>query len=150
MRNSERPGVEHSDLEVLEMLAREWVEVGWRHSAAEPFDFRGRLGNFYDWSSPDTVFFDDFDPSRSVNHTAAQYAAIWDASVPKMVSLTNRMVGSPSTIVSGDLAVMSVQFITRFEADGRSGEAHTLSSLVWKRTDGRWRIFREHGSGLKK
>lgn len=141
---------ERNDAAILESLARDWVEIGWRHSAAEPFDFRERLGYLYDWSAPDGLFFDDFDPLRRVNHTAAHYAAIWDASIPKMASLTNRMVGSPSTVVAGDLAVMSVQFITRFEMDGTPGEAHTLSSLVWKRTDGHWRIFREHGSGLKK
>ncbi|MEO7200702.1 MAG: nuclear transport factor 2 family protein [Dokdonella sp.] len=150
MQKLERPEAEANDVEVLEALARDWVEIGWRHSMAEPFNFRERLGDFYDWSSPDTLFFDDFDPSRSVSNTAAQYAALWDATVPQMISLTNRMIGSPSTIVSGNLAVMSVQFITRFEADGTSGEAHTLSSLVWKRTEGRWRITREHGSGLKK
>jgi ketosteroid isomerase-like protein len=138
------------DQEALEALARDWVEVGWRHSPAEPFDFRSRLERFYDWSSPNTLFFDDFDEQRRVNKTAAEYAAIWDEVIPKMDSLVNQMVGLPSTIVSGDLAVMSVQFITHFVADGASGEAHTLSSLVWARTDGSWRIIREHGSGLAK
>ncbi len=139
------------DLDVLENLARDWVETGWKHSSREPFNFRERLERFYDWSSSDTQFFDDFDRERRVNKTAAAYAAIWDSVIPSMETLTNHMFGRPSTIISGDLAVMSVQFVTRYKMpQGPVSEAHTLSSLVWRRSGDTWRIIREHGSGLAK
>ena len=140
---------EQNDIGVLNKMARDWVETGWRHTFDEPFDFRMRLGRFYDWSADGTRFFDDFDQQRRVNHHVAQYAAIWDGFIPRMKRLTNIMVGEPSTLVSSDLAVMSVQFVTSFIAtDGHEGRAHTLSSLVWHRTPDGWRIIREHGSAL--
>jgi len=104
---------------------------------------RGRLERFYDWSSDGTQFFDDFDPQRRVNMNAAQYAAIWDERIPAMLRLTNVIVGEPRTLVSGELAVMSVQFVTSYiTAEGHAGKAHTLSSLVWRRSADGWRIMR--------
>lgn len=138
-----------SDVTVLNKLVRDWVETGWRHTPEEPFDFRGRLERFYDWSFEGTQFFDDFDQKRRVNQDVAQYAAIWDEVIPRMRRLTNVMVGQPSTLVSSDLAVMSVQFVTSFvTAEGEEGRADTLSSLVWRRSADGWRIIREHGSAL--
>ncbi|MGT2509485.1 nuclear transport factor 2 family protein [Cupriavidus basilensis] len=140
---------EGDDVQTLNALAQQWVEVGWRHSPEEAFDFRRRLQRFYDWSPNGTQFFDDFDPERRISTEAARYAAIWDERIPSMQRLSNVIVGSPSTLVSGDLAVMSVQFVTSYTtAEGVSGKAHTLSSLVWRRSPEGWRIVREHGSGL--
>jgi hypothetical protein len=141
--------ISRSDIVVLNKLAQDWVEAGWRHTPSEPFNFRARLERFYDWSSEGTQFFDDFDRKRRVNMNVAQYAAIWDEVIPGMRRLTNVMVGHPRTLVSSDLAVMSVRFITSFvTAEGEEGRAHTLSSLVWRRSADGWRIIREHGSGL--
>ncbi len=138
------------DVRDLMDLARNWVELGWRHTPEDPFDFYTRLGSFYDWWSGDTQFFDDFDQRRRINLSAAQYAAIWDAVIPGLQRLTNVMIGEPRPIVSGDLAVMTVQFITSFvTAEGQEGHVHTLSSLVWRRSGNSWRIIREHGSGIK-
>lgn len=87
----------------------------------------------------------------SVNYSAADYAAIWDSAVPQLKKLTNTMIGKPNTIISGELAVMDVRFITTFEtADGIVDQADTLSSLVWRRTQSGWRIIREHGTVLGK
>lgn len=139
------------DIRDLTNLATQWVKIGWRHTSDEPFDFRGRLERFYDWSSEGTQYFDDFDDERRVNSNVAEYAAIWDERIPPMQRLTNVMVGEPSVLVSGDLAAMSVQFVTSFvTAEGLAGKAHTLSSLVWRRSPSGWRIIREHGSGLPK
>lgn len=138
-----------TDTAALSHLALDWVEIGWRHTPEEPFNFRRRLERFYDWSSDDTQFFDDFDKERRVNMSVVQYAAIWDEVIPAMKRLTNVMVGEPRILVSSDLAVMSVQFISSFvTAEGEEGRAHTLSSLVWRRSGDGWRIIREHGSGL--
>ncbi|MBL6081219.1 nuclear transport factor 2 family protein [Belnapia sp. T18] len=142
-------GSKSGEVRALNDLTREWVEIGWRHTLEEPFDFRERLARFYDWSSGDTQFFDDFDPKRRVNTDVAQYAAIWDTRIPSMQSLTNVTVGNPHTLVSGGLAVTSVQFVTSYTtADGAVEQAQTLSSLVWRRSPEGWRIIREHGSGL--
>jgi ketosteroid isomerase-like protein len=142
-------GAQDRDIGVLADLARQWVEVGWRHTSEEPFDFRGRLKRFYDWSSDGTQFFDDFDTKRRINTNVAQYAAIWDERIPAMRQLTNVLIGEPRTLVSGDLAVMSVQFVTSYTtAEGHADKAHTISSLVWRRSSDGWRIVREHGSGL--
>lgn len=51
MPNLEQRPSERNDIAVLESLVRDWVDIGWRHSADEPFDFRERLGDFYDWTS---------------------------------------------------------------------------------------------------
>ncbi len=127
-------GAGSPDHETLNELARQWVEIGWRHTKEEPFDFRGRLEQFYDWSSDGTQFFDDFDTERRINTNVAQYAAIWDERIPSMQALTNVMLDQPRTLVSGDLAVMSVQFVTSYTtADGQAAKARTLSSLVWRR-----------------
>lgn len=139
------------DIRILNDLARQWVEVGWRHTHDEPFDFRKRLEQFYDWSSDNNQFFDDFDAERRVNMNVAGYAAIWDERIPGMLSLTNAIMGTPQTLVSGNLAAMSVQFVTSYTtANGSSGKAHTLTSLVWQHSVDGWRIIREHGSGLTK
>lgn len=149
MQNNAADSVQN-DIQTLNALARQWVEIGWRHSAEEPFDFRHRLQNFYDWSPDGTQFFDDFDPERRICTEAAQYAAIWDKRIPaSLQTLTNVTLCDPSTLVSGDLAVMSVQFMTSFKTtEGISGKSHTLSSLVWRRFPQGWRIIREHGSAL--
>ena len=139
----------NGDIRTLDDLARAWVETGWRHTPEEPFDFRGRLERFYDWSPDGTQFFDDFDTERRVSTNVADYAAIWDAHIPSMQRLTNAIVGRPHTLVSGDLAAMCMQFVTSYTtAEGVTSKAHTLSSLVWRRFPDGWRIVREHGSGL--
>lgn len=144
-----KAGTESREIQALNDLARQWVEIGWRHTSEEPFEFRGRLARFYDWESGDTQFFDDFDAQRRVNEDAAHYASIWDERIPSMRSLTNKMVGNPRIVLSGDLAAMSVRFVTSFTtAEGVSDQAETLSSLVWRRSSQGWRIIREHGSSL--
>lgn len=140
---------QETDVRTLNDLARQWVEVGWRHTPQEPFNFCDRLKHFYDWSSEDTQFFDDFDTERRVNANVAEYAAIWDEQIPSLKFLTNTLVGEPRTLVSGDLAVMSVQFVTSYTTeDDQSAKMHTLSSLVWRRSPSGWVIIREHGSSL--
>lgn len=131
-------------------LIREWVEVGWRHLESDPpFNFHDRLEKFYDWSSPDVVLFDNLDPEKRINYSAKDYAAIWDASLPSLKKLTNELVGEPAVYVSGNLAIVEVSFITRFQlVDGTDHEAPTFSSLVWRKSEKGWRIIREHGTGL--
>ncbi|WP_201192526.1 hypothetical protein [Pseudomonas fluorescens] len=139
------------DLQILHDLTLAWVETGWRHVESEPFNFKQRLHSFYDWTSLDTQYFDSFDVEQRINYSAHDYAAIWDQVIPKLKRLTNAISERPNIIISGDLAVMSVRFITSFESvDGVIDHADTLSSLVWRKSLGSWRIIREHGTGLAK
>lgn len=141
----------NDELQQLYDLTLAWVETGWRHGNLERFNFRKQLNDYYDWDSGDTQFFDSFDTEQRISHSAADYAAIWDSVVPQLNKLTNKIIGKPNTIISGELAVMDVRFITTFEtSDGVVDQADTLSSLVWRRTQNGWRIIREHGTVLVK
>jgi hypothetical protein len=71
---------------------------------------------------------DNADADRTIARSASEYAAIWDASLARLIS---------------NLAVVDVS--TRFECDdGDIDVASTRSSLALY-----WRIFREHGSALR-
>ncbi len=97
----------------------------------------------------DGQFFDNADQERRVVRTAVDYGAIWDEMVPHLATLSNTILKGPDVQVVGDLALVEVRFATRFEAvTGSVEEVPTLSSLVMRRVDGDWRIFREHGTSL--
>jgi ketosteroid isomerase-like protein len=137
-----------AEREVAEFI-REWILVGWQHSEEAPYDFRKQLGKYYDWSSADVILHDNADTERRVVNSPGEYGAIWDAMVPQLRRLSNTIVGEPVVMVEGDLAMVSVRFVTRFEsADGTVEDAPTLSSLILRRTDEGWKIIREHGSSL--
>src|SRR5690606_508623 len=115
------------DMAVLADLIRQWVETGWRHNKDEPFSFHGRLRQFYDYASPDTQFFDDFDEQKRISDSVNDYAEIWDKFIPTLVSLWNNLDGSPDIIISGDIAVVNVRFVTHFVAgNGRSDAVRTF------------------------
>lgn len=61
------------ELQKLHNLTLAWVETGWRHDEVEPFNFKQRLKEFYDWSSVDTRFFDSFDVEHRINYSADDY-----------------------------------------------------------------------------
>lgn len=57
MQRAEIEHVTHErDVRELNDLARQWLEIGWRHTPEAPFDFRDCLERFYDWSSDGTQF----------------------------------------------------------------------------------------------
>ena len=128
----------------------DWALIGWRQDAGgEPFNFRTRLGKYYDWTSADVVLFDNADPQRRLNRSAAEYAAIWDDAIPKLNSLSNTLLAEPIVNVYGDIAIAEVTFRSRFEAvDGTVDEAPTFSSLVLRKSEEGWKIVREHGTSM--
>lgn len=138
------------EVQALKKRIRDWAVTGWSQPASGPaFNFRKQLGAYYDWDSPDVMLFDNADPQHRVNRSAADYGAIWDAAVPTLKSLSNKVEGEPTVMICGSVAIAEVKFVTRFEmADGAVKEAPTLSSLVWRRTPTGWRIIREHGTAL--
>lgn len=130
-------------------LITEWVLEGWHLAPGEAFDFRAQLKHFYDWTAPDVVLHDNADPQRTIAHSAAEYAAIWDAGLVSLTALSNTLDEGPRVVVSGDLAIVDVCFTSRFELDGGHIDvAPTRSSLALRRKGNRWLIFREHGSAL--
>lgn len=141
------PGLD--DVAQLIDLITRWVTQGWYLPRGEAFAFRSRLEEFYDWSGSDVILHDNADPKRTIARSAADYAAIWDTALVALTSLSNTVDDGPHVTVSGDLAVVDVSFSTRFEFAPADAEVvPTRSSLALRRTDGRWRIFREHGSAL--
>jgi ketosteroid isomerase-like protein len=130
-------------------LVTDWVTRGWHLVHGEKFDFRARLERFYDWTSADVLLHDNADAKRTIARSADEYAAIWDSSLVTLTALSNSIDDGPHVTVSGDLALVDVCFSTRFEFEGGHSElAPTRSSLGLRRRDGRWLIFREHGSAL--
>lgn len=140
-----------NDRRIIRDLVIEWATIGWRQLKTDPpFNFRDRLGRFYDWSSEEVRLFETADPERRIRHSAAEYAAVWDRVIPALNSLGRKWVGEPDIIVSGDLAAVNLEFISLHETmDGQVGEKPVLSSLVLRRSDTGWHIVREHGTSLK-
>ncbi|WP_252270790.1 nuclear transport factor 2 family protein [Pseudomonas subflava] len=122
--------------------------VGWEKLPGEgAFDFRAKLGKFYDFTSPDVVLYDDFDPQYRVARSAAEYGTFWTAPFSAMKSARHRILDEPDTVIREDLATSTLEFAARLEAaDGAITGIRTRSSLVWQCTAQGWRILREHNS----
>jgi hypothetical protein len=57
-------------------LHREWVLVGGEKKDGDgPFDFRAKLGRFYDLEARDLMPYDDFGPQQRLARSADQYGA---------------------------------------------------------------------------
>lgn len=130
------------------VLHREWILVGWEKLPGNgPFDFRAKLGKFYDFNSPDVVLYDDFEPQHRVARSAAEYGTFWTAPFSAMKSARHRVLDGPETVVRENLATSTLEFAARLEAaDGAITGIRTRSSLVWQCTAQGWRIVREHNS----
>lgn len=139
-----------TDVADVTALVIDWVTRGWHLERGEAFDFRKRLGRFYDWESDAVLLHDNADAGCTLNRSAAEYAALWDRTLVKLTALSNTIDDGPHVVVSGDLAVADVCFTTRFEFDGDHVDiAPTRSSLALRRKGPHWTIFREHGSALR-
>lgn len=131
-------------------LHRSWILTGWEYKASDgPFSFREKLGVYYDFSSPDVVLYDDFDPQHRIVRSAADYGAIWEPNFAALHSAHHRVALGPFVTLSGDLASSTLQFVARLEKkDGSVTGIRTLSSLVWRRGTAGWKIVREHNSSV--
>lgn len=129
-------------------LHREWIMVGCEKRPGDgPFDFHAKLGKFYDFTSPDVVLYDDFDPQHRVARSADEYGTFWTAPFSAMTSARHRVMDGPDTLVRNGLATSTLEFAARLEAaDGAITGIRTRSSLVWQCTAQGWRIVREHNS----
>ena len=126
---------------------RNWV-FGWEREHGDGrFEFRETFRDFYDWESEDVILYDDFDPEHRVARSPREYGAIWDVHFNHMRSVAHVIVDGPAVIEQGDLAASRLVFVARLEPLlGEVTGIRTTTSLVWRRTEGRWRIVREHNS----
>lgn len=130
-------------------LHRRWILEGWERAPGDGrFDFRIKLGEFYDWEDPDVVLYDDFDPQHRVARSAAAYAAIWEPIFNSVRSARHVVSDEPAVLpASGDLTASTLEFAALIEgADGEVKAIRTRSDLVWRRRSGCWGIVREHNS----
>jgi ketosteroid isomerase-like protein len=134
--------------QAVSALHREWILVGWEKKEGDgPFDFRSKLGRFYELGARDLMLYDDFEPQRRVARSADQYGGFWTGPFTSLKSAKHAVVDAPSTLVSGDLASSTLEFTARLEApDGKITAIRTRSSLTWRLSDAQWKIVREHNS----
>ena len=132
-------------------LHREWILVGWERKAGDgPLDFRRKLGKYYDFTDPNVLLYDDFDPQHRVVRRAAAYGDIWEPAFSTLRSARHRVSIAPAVLVDGTLATSTLQFEARLESKaGQVTGIRTLSSLVWHATGAGWKIVREHNSTVE-
>lgn len=129
-------------------LHKEWILVGWEKKAGDPpFDFRPKLGKYYDLTSPDVLLYDDFEPQHRVARSADEYGSFWAQPFTQLRSARHSVVDGPAVVVGKDLATSALEFAAALEtADGKTIGIRAYSTLVWRcRGDG-WKIVREHNS----
>lgn len=131
-------------------LSQDWILVGWERKAGDgPLDFRQKLGKYYDWSSPDVVIYDDFDPQHRVVRSPAAYGAIWEPGFSALNTAHHRLLMGPFVLASGDLAVATLQWVARLEGkDGKVTGIRTFTTLAWRCTGDGWKVVREHNSSV--
>lgn len=129
-------------------LHREWILVGWEKQAGDPpFDFKARLGKYYDWSATDMLLYDDFDPQYRVAKDPAEYGAIWTPPFTALKSARHAVIDGPDIVAGDGMVASTLEFAARLEeADGKVTGIRTRSSLVWRCSADGWKIVREHNS----
>lgn len=130
-------------------LHREWILVGWdKPVAGQPWDFREKLGKYYDWEARDVVLYDDMAPDFRVARSPEEYRALWEKSFQALHRAHHLVLNGPETIIGDELATSTLEFAARLEP----AEAQPIisirarSTLVWRCTDDGWKIVREHNS----
>lgn len=129
-------------------LHSEWILVGWEKKPGDaPFDFRAKLGKYYDFSAPKVVLYDDFDPTRRVARSADAYGNFWKEPFTQLRSARHSVIDGPDVVMGTDLATSTLEFAAALEAaDGKIVGIRTRSTLVWHCKDASWKIVREHNS----
>lgn len=142
-------GTGRQQARVVDALHRSWV-FGWnRKEGSGTFSFKRTFEKYYDWTSDDVRLYDDFDPQHRVAHSAAEYGTFWEPGFNALKSAEHRIYEEPSAIVSGRLAASRLVFLARLvTADNTVIGTRTTSSLVFRRSNGDWRIVREHNSSV--
>lgn len=130
-------------------LHREWILVGWdKPVPGQPWDFREKLGKYYDWDAGDVILYDDLAPEFRVAHSPEEYRTLWEPSFQAMNRADHLLLNGPDTIGGGDLATSTLEFAGRLEPPENQPivSIRTRSTLVWRCTPDGWKIVREHNS----
>lgn len=117
----------------VDALHRRWILEEWERKPGDGrFSFRDKLGQFYDWESPDAVLYDDFDPQHRVARSAAAYAAIWEPIFNTVRSARHVVSDEPAVLGGfGDLSASTLEFAARIEGgDGKVTGIRARSDLV--------------------
>jgi ketosteroid isomerase-like protein len=130
-------------------LHREWILVGWdKPVAGQAWDFREKLGKYYDWEAGDVVLYDDMAPDFRVARSPEEYRALWEKSFHALRRANHLVLNGPETIIGDDLATSTLEFAARLEpAEGQPiVSIRARSTLVWRCAGDGWKIVREHNS----
>jgi ketosteroid isomerase-like protein len=130
-------------------LHREWILVGWdKPVAGQPWDFREKLGKYYDWEAKDVVLYDDMAPDFRIARSPEQYRGLWEKSFQALRRAHHLVLNGPETIAGGDLATSTLEFAARLEPPESQPilSIRARSTLVWRCTGDAWKIVREHNS----
>jgi hypothetical protein len=127
-------------------LHQAWIMTGWERKEGDPpFVFAERMKRYYDLTSPQGVFYDNFAPGATqLFDNAAVYGANWQDLQNGARSILHALTGGHDQIVSDTVASTTVGFVGKI--DRLSGEAiafHARSQLGWVRTDAGWKIHHE-------
>jgi len=107
------------------------------HAAFERWA-KGDLDGFLEASDPEVDYFDPFIETRMQGLAALRE---YYAGFPNVQIAGWEMI-DPRVVVSGDMGVLTFNFITRTQ----SGETHWNTTEVYRRTGGAWRILHTHWS----
>lgn len=133
----------------VQELHKEWILVGWdKPIAGQSWNFRDKLGKYYDWEADDVVLYDDMSPDFRIARSPEEYRALWEASFQALRRAHHLVLNGPETIVGDELATSTLEFAARLEPN--EGQPVTSvrarSTLVWRCTSDGWKIVREHNS----
>jgi ketosteroid isomerase-like protein len=130
-------------------LHKEWILVGWdKPVAGQSWNFREKLGKYYDWEARDVVLYDDMAPDFRIANSPEEYRALWESSFQALRRAHHLVLNGPETIVGGDLATTTLEFAARLEPAENQPviSIRARSTLVWRCTGDIWKIVREHNS----
>ncbi|WP_244491027.1 YybH family protein [Paramesorhizobium deserti] len=130
-------------------LHKEWILVGWdKPVAGQSWDFREKLGKYYDWEANDVVLYDDMSPDFQIARSPEEYRALWESSFQALRRAHHLVLNGPEVIAGDKLSTSTLEFAARLEPPESQPiiSVRARSTLVWRCTSDGWRIVREHNS----
>lgn len=97
-------------------LHKEWILVGWdKPVAGQSWDFREKLGKYYDWEANDVVLNDDMSPDFRIARSPEEYRALWELSFQALRRAHHLVLNGPEAIVGEKLSTSTMEFAARLE-----------------------------------